>query len=67
MNKQTIKAPYIFAGIDMPIGISSYELTRALLQGMQSALSTIEQIEAELGKAVKLKRAVGRKKKVDNK
>jgi hypothetical protein len=34
----------------MPIGVSEYELTRALPEDLQSALPTIEQIEAELGK-----------------
>lgn len=31
-----------------PIGVSSYELTRALPQDLQSSLPSIEQIEAEL-------------------
>jgi hypothetical protein len=31
-----------------PIGISEYELTRALPKELQSSLPTIEQIEAEL-------------------
>ena len=43
-------AEYSFAGIDKPIGISTYELTRALPKEMQSALPTVEEIEAELGK-----------------
>jgi len=34
-----------------PIGISEYELTRALPVNLQSALPTGEQIEAELGKS----------------
>lgn len=41
-------AEYSFAGIDKPIGISTYELTRALPTRMQSALPTVEDIEAEL-------------------
>ena len=40
-----------FSGIDKPIGVSSYELTRALPKSLQSALPTVEQIEAELTKA----------------
>ena len=43
-------AEYSFTGIDKPIGISTYELTRALPQGLQSALPTVEEIEAELSK-----------------
>ena len=31
-----------------PIGVSSYELTRALPKSLQSVLPTVEQIEAEL-------------------
>ena len=39
---------YSLAGIDMPIGISTYELTRALPARLQSVLPTVEEIEAEL-------------------
>jgi len=46
-------AEYSFAGIDKPIGISTYELTRALPPAMQSALPTVEEIEAELEETVK--------------
>ncbi len=49
--QQTLKDPYIFdflTGIDKPIGVSSYELTRALPKSLQSVLPTVEQIEAEL-------------------
>lgn len=43
-----LQAEYSFAGIDKPIGISTYELTRALPANLQTSLPTIEQIEAEL-------------------
>jgi len=56
-------AEYSFAGIDKPIGISTYELTRALPEGLQSALPTVEEIETELGERVKPKRASDQKKK----
>jgi predicted nuclease of restriction endonuclease-like (RecB) superfamily len=46
-------AEYSFAGIDKPIGISTYELTRALPQSLQSSLPSVEEIEAELGDTVK--------------
>lgn len=62
-TRDKLLAEYSFAGIDKPIGISTYELTRALPQGLQSALPTVEEIEAELGERVKPKRAPGRKKK----
>jgi len=35
--------------VDKPIGVSSYELTRALPKSLQSSLPSIEQIEQELG------------------
>jgi hypothetical protein len=41
-------AEYALSGIDKPIGVSRYELTRALPANLQSALPTVEQIEAEL-------------------
>lgn len=41
-------AEYSFTGIDKPIGISTYELTRALPRELRSALPTVEEIEAEL-------------------
>jgi hypothetical protein len=36
-------------GVEKPIGVSSYELTRALPQDLQTSLPSIEQIESELG------------------
>jgi predicted nuclease of restriction endonuclease-like (RecB) superfamily len=62
-TKNTLLVEYSFAGIDKPIGISTYELTRALPSSLQSALPTVEEIEAELAEKVKPKRATGRKKK----
>lgn len=46
--RDRLLAEYSFAGIDKPIGISTYELTRALPAQLQSALPTVEEIEAEL-------------------
>ena len=39
---------YTLRGMDNPIGISSYELTRALPADLQSSLPSIEQIERAL-------------------
>jgi predicted nuclease of restriction endonuclease-like (RecB) superfamily len=50
-TKDNVLAEYSFAGIDKPIGISTYELTRALPLALQSALPTVEQIEAELAES----------------
>lgn len=41
-------AEYTLRGVDKPIGVSSYELTRALPDSLQSSLPSIEQIEREL-------------------
>lgn len=43
-------AEYTLRGVDKPIGVSSYELTRALPDSLQSSLPSIEQIEQELEK-----------------
>jgi predicted nuclease of restriction endonuclease-like (RecB) superfamily len=48
-SKNNVLAEYALSGIDKPIGVSSYELTRALPPALQSALPTVEEIEAELG------------------
>jgi predicted nuclease of restriction endonuclease-like (RecB) superfamily len=53
-TKDNVLAEYALAGIDKPIGVSSYELTRALPANLQSALPTVEEIEAELGAAAAL-------------
>ena len=47
-GKDRLLAEYSLAGIDKPIGVSSYELTRALPSSLRSVLPTVEEIEAEL-------------------
>ncbi|MCP3957346.1 MAG: DUF1016 domain-containing protein [bacterium] len=47
-DKKKILAEYALRGVKKPIGVSEYELTRALPESLQSALPTIEEIEAEL-------------------
>jgi hypothetical protein len=47
-GKDSLLAEYSLAGIDKPIYVSSYELTRALPSSLRSVLPTIEEIEAEL-------------------
>jgi hypothetical protein len=42
-------AEYALRGMDTPIGISNFELTRALPTELASKLPSIEQIERELG------------------
>jgi len=48
-DKKKILAEYALRGMRKPIGVSEYELTRALPDSLKSALPTIEEIEAELG------------------
>lgn len=47
-DRKTVLAEYALRGIDKPIGISEYELTRALPDNLKSALPSIEDIEREL-------------------
>jgi len=47
-TRDQLLVEYSLAGIDKPIGISTYELTRALPARLQSVLPTVEEIEAEL-------------------
>ena len=47
-TKDDVLAEYSLRGIDKPIGIASYELTRSLPDQLKSVLPTIEEIEAEL-------------------
>jgi len=49
-TKDNVLAEYSLTGIEKPIGVSSYQLTRTLPKSLQSALPTVDQIEAELGK-----------------
>ncbi len=50
-GKDNVLAEYALRGIDKPIGIASYELTRALPATLASALPSIEMLEAELAAA----------------
>ncbi len=53
-DANTVTAEYTLRGFDKPIGVSSYELTRALPQSLASSLPSIEEIEHELeGKILK--------------
>lgn len=47
-DRNHMVAEYTLRGVDKPIGISEYELTRALPPNLKSALPTVEEIEAEL-------------------
>jgi predicted nuclease of restriction endonuclease-like (RecB) superfamily len=47
-DKKKVLAEYALRGLDKPIGVSEYELTRALPDELASALPTVDAIEAEL-------------------
>jgi predicted nuclease of restriction endonuclease-like (RecB) superfamily len=47
-DKTRVVAEYALRGLRKAIGVSEYQLTRALPKKLQSALPSIEQIEAEL-------------------
>lgn len=47
-DRKQILAEYALRGMDKPIGVSEYELTRALPAELASSLPTIDAIEAEL-------------------
>lgn len=47
-DRKQILAEYALRGLDKPIGVSEYELTRSLPAELESTLPSIETIEAEL-------------------
>ncbi len=51
-----VLAEYALRGMDKPIGVSSFELTRALPHTLQSSLPSIEEIERELQGDTKMSR-----------
>lgn len=50
-DRKQIVAEYALRGVSKPIGVSAYELTRALPASLQSSLPTVEEIEEELREA----------------
>ncbi len=61
--KNKIVAEYALRGMEKSIGVSAYELTRALPKKLQIALPSIEQLEAELSPTRSSKTAATAKKK----
>jgi len=47
-----VVAQYALSGYDQPIGVSDYQLTKAIPNNLKSALPTIEEVEEELTKIV---------------
>jgi predicted nuclease of restriction endonuclease-like (RecB) superfamily len=62
-DKNKVVAEYALRGMEKSIGVSAYELTRALPKKFQSALPSIEQLEAELSPVRSSKPAAAAKKK----
>lgn len=52
-KKNRIVAEYTLRGFHKPIGISEYELTRSLPEGLRSSLPSIDEIETELSTGMK--------------
>lgn len=50
-NRNHIVAEYALRGMNKPISVSEYELTRALPPSLRSVLPTVEAIEAELSES----------------
>ena len=47
-----VVAQYALSGYDQPIGVSDYQLSRAIPENLKSALPTVEDVEEELSKIV---------------
>lgn len=60
-NRNGVVAEYALRGMTQPIGVSQYELTRALPRELRSSLPSIEEIEAELAGASPEKPAARRR------
>jgi len=54
-GKDSLFAEYSLKDINKPIGISEYDLTRALPENMKGSLPSVEEIEAELMEKLNLK------------
>ena len=49
-----VVAQYALSGYDQPIGVSDYQLSKAIPDNLKSALPTVEDVEEELSKMIKL-------------
>ena len=47
-SRNQVVAEYALKGIQKPIGVSEYQLTRAIPENLQKNLPSVEEIEAEL-------------------
>ena len=47
-----VVAQYALSGYDQPIGVSDYQLSKAIPENLKSALPTVEEVEEELSKII---------------
>ncbi len=47
-GKDEVIAQYALSGYDQPMGISNYQLNKAVPENLKSALPSIEEVEEEL-------------------
>lgn len=52
-EKNKVKAEYSLKDINKPIGISEYELIKAIPEDLKSNLPTVEEIEQEISEKIK--------------
>jgi hypothetical protein len=48
-NKDKLDVEYALRGMNQPLAVADYHLTRAIPEDLKGVLPTIEEIEAELG------------------
>ena len=47
-----VVAQYALSGYDQPIGVSDYQLSKAIPEQLKSALPSIEEVEEELNRII---------------
>ena len=56
-----VVAQYALSGYDQPIGVSDYQLSKAIPENLKSALPTVEEVEEELSKGLRIENNQNRK------
>ena len=62
-DKNHVVAEYALKGVDKAIGVSEYQITRALPKNLQSSLPTVQEMEAHLDKLTVREKSILRKGK----
>ena len=62
-DKNHVVAEYELKGVDKAIGVSEYQITRALPKNLQSSLPTVQEMEAHLDKLTVREQSILRKGK----